>query len=408
MLTTHNFRTINPNLSQTPLCQALKTNLSKISLTSNTLRLSKFVWADRQQLRSNDLDIQSALLASEHYLNTGILPDAISVETALIDPTLHQLKLIEYKDNSQSALSISIAPCMGIFHEIITRSDKIINQGGNILDYISTQQIEPREDRLFQHGQLIETHNGYLRALKYPVDQIGKRLHGKYSKHDKKYLVVELDIPNLNVATGLVGVGLPAVSMFGLFINNHVQVQANIDRDLQFAVGLCQYQPNKPKLKHEHENHLRKAKVRCCLVIEARTDEEAERISQTFIGAIRIGGSDIRHLNCTYTNIIPNADWLKYMDEDVQAYLDANPDGDALDAAFSLMTERPLTLTVAGFALLNEPKDVSHLFNEPVMHAWAESVFRLTQLEKGIFNEKYLFKLTHKTPDAYLWEPSYY
>lgn len=390
MLTTHNFRTLNPSVSQTPLCQTLKSNLPKTFISSATISLRRYVWVDGQSAHISPFELMQAKQANEYYLSNGYLPPEFESKTELIDPVLNRLSLYVGKvDQERKYYSISTAPCMGILHEIACRE----KENPNVL--LSKQQVEANPARYFKHGQIIIEHQGVLKSFLLP--RIVPMQSTLKTITDKKYAILEFEILQLNVATGLVGIGLPALTMIGMFVSNYLEKEAAPNSELHFSVGFKSIDNRFKSDRYSgtllNENIYRKSHVKAYIVISANTEAETESVYQKLNSDFKIAGNVLHAKKTYFTDEIPSAYWLHGVEKDVEKFIENNPDKDALDAAFYLAEQNCLSVPVAtGFALMSNPTPTQHVEHTKHPHAWAETVFKSLQLTYKPFTCDLLFK----------------
>lgn len=387
MLTTHNFRTLNPSVSQTPLCQTLMSALPRTFITSASTNLRRYVWVDRQSSSMSPFEVMQASEANEYYKQNKCLPMHLELETELIDPVLNHLPLyIGMQNLSRSYISVSTAPCIGLLHEIICREQE--NQ--NVL--LSKQQVEVNPERYFKHGQMVMEHQGVLRSFLLPF--VASSRETKTTLADHKYAVLEFEFNQFNVATGLVGIGLPALTMFGMFVTNYLQ--KDLYSDLSFAIGFSQID-NRAKINPltgtANTNMLRKANIKGYLVVHSNNLADTYHIFEKFNADFKIANHNLVSKKTYFTDQIPYAYWLHEIDSDIEAFLLNNKGCDALDAAFHFTENGRLTVPVAtGFALLGKPMEIPHIDNIRHPHAWAETIFKSLQITYSAFHQKLFFK----------------
>lgn len=403
MLTTHNFRTLNPSVSQTPLCQTLKSNLPKVFISSATISLRRYVWVDGQSAHISPFELMQAQKANEYYLTNGHLPEEFESKTQLIDPILNRISLhIGKVENERKYYSISTAPCMGILHELICRE----KENPNVL--LSKQQVEANPERFFKHGQIVMEHQGFLKSFLLP--RILPLQEMATTRTDKKYAILEFEIFQLNVATGLIGIGLPALTMIGIWVSNYLEKEVTLESELRFSIGFKsidnRFKSDRYMGTLSNENIYRKAHIKAYIVISAETEQETERVFQKLNSDFKISGNTLHAKKTYFSNEIPLAYWLNGLEQEVEEFIANNPDKDALDAAFYFDEQNLLTVPVAtGFALMNDPVDQPQAEHIKHPHAWAETVFKSLQLSYHPFKEEFLFKrIFDKDLGLFHWE----
>lgn len=402
MLTTHNFRTLNPSFSQTPLCQALESFALPTFISSATTNLRRMVWPDSSNGQPSPIDIANATAASSYYAKHRKLPLRTHRDTDLIDPMLHQLLLYAgAEDMTKKFYSVSSALSSGLLHEIACRS--VENEDVRL----STQQIEINPDRFSQHGQLITEHRGNLHAFILPrVDPISKP---SFETTGATHLVLEFELSDFNVATGMVGIGLPPITTIGIFVANFLQRNMHPQQEFQFALGFKCLAPPTKQLNHlgmanPDLQSSRKSNLSGYLVIRSDDVAQLDLALEKLSGDFKFPGGRLQYKNVYLSDAVPTAYWMHDMHEEISSYLNANPTHDALDAAFSFAGQQMYSIPVAtGFAFLESPKEKPYMGNMYHPHTWAEVLFRSTELRCDALRPAYFYKRVYDTANKCIY-----
>lgn len=400
MLTTHNLRMLNPAVSQTPLCQEVGAEVPRTYISSKTIDLRKFVWVDGDT-NFSPLELAQADELNLKFYNTGKLSPDFQRQTELVDPLLHNLYLYIDEPQYKGFCSVSPAPCCGLFHEIILREQET----DGIL--LSKQQVEVKPERLVEHGSMITQHNGTVKSFFLPKFDVVENPNA--SKADKQYIVLEYEVENFNVATGMVGVGLPSVTVYGLFIANFLQKETLHMGDVGFAIGI-----HNMRTKHRihgflkagahTQNTLRKSNIQGYLVFDPVNAEQGQQIFERLHTNFKIAGCNLIHKRVFASDEIPDAYWMRQMDTEINEILQDDPESDALDVAFDFALDGRLSVPVAsGFALFETPSYKPHMPHLKYPHTWVETLFKSTELVYGGFTKDFLYKRTYKN-GVVAWE----
>lgn len=386
MLTTHNFKMLNPAVSQTPLCEVIQGEIPKNIICSKTVDLRAMVWVEGYEA----LDMMnSSVSINEIFYNTGKLPNELIRQTPLIDPQLHNLYVIKGSAVNGQYIAISPAPCCGLFHEIILRDKEL---GANL----SSQQVEVKSDRLAAHGKMVASNKGVIKSF---LLEAPKKINEiTFKEYDDEYVILEFQVDNFSVSTGMVGIGLPPVSVFGIFIANFLQKNNLNDGDISFAIGVHDF--NAPSKNGANlspytnkQKSTRKTSLQGYLVMKPNTPSQKECLLKRLESDLRIAGSTLSHKRIIVSQHLPLAYWLVDMDAEVLDALNADPDSDALDIAFDLAMDGRITVPVAsGFAFMGEPEFKANIPNLKHPHCWAETLFKSVEAKHGYFKEEYLYK----------------
>lgn len=403
MLTTHNFKLLNPDVQQLPLCGQLSGKIPLNVICSKNIKLRHYLWRDPLQFRNDNINDSLLSDLNNQFKTTGKLPEYVNRTTDLMDQRMHHLYLnLGAKSTGENICAITPAPCDGIFHEIIARSEERFDS------HLSKQQIEVKADRMSMHGPMVALHQGSLQVFALPRFEPQPI---RTAPVDKKYIVLEFGVFNFNVATGMMGIGLPAVTVFGTMLSNFVAKACGAENELRFAIGLhsasSRQRNNGLILAGSHSNnHLRKSNLQGYLVIEPESEEQAERIFTILSGSLKISGTVLSHKRVIYTNELPYAYWMKDMGAEVDEFLGFNPHNDVLDAMFDFHAEERLCVPVAvGFSMLSRPKVVdSAVIRQP--HCWVETLFKCTELVYGAFKPNYLYGRYYDGDSTFFWNQS--
>lgn len=395
MLTSHNLRMLNPAVSQTPLLQNIKADIPLHYICSRTIRINQYVWVDSfdEHVPAHEQDQANQL--NDSFYQTGHLD--FERKTEMVDPLLHCVNVYLNDESVQDHLSsITPAPCPGLYDEVVER-EKL-----RPMVILSPQQIEFRPERCIEHGRMIKKNEGTLKTFNLPCFDSMPRSFGPAT--DKKYVIMEFELLGFNVATGMLGLGLPPVTLLGTFFNNYLSRDLGFG-DTKFAIGITQLrpvslgptQPNNPyRQMRPIQRVSRKANIHGFFVFDVDSDENAHELTMKLNDHFKIAKTTLTFKHVWYDDVLPQAYWMSDMSKEVQERLKNHPEKDALDIAFDFYEENRLFAPVSsGFALFDEPVLRTHMENLRYKHAWAESVFTCTELIYGEFSRNYLYKRTY-------------
>lgn len=403
MLTSHNLRMLNPAVSQTPLLQNIKAAIPLHYICSKTIKIGQYVWVDSYDEHVPAHEQDQANLLNDAYLKTQCLE--LERKTEMVDPLLHCLNVFLNNESTLDSLSsITPAPCPGLYNEVVER-EKL-----RPMVLLSPQQIEFRPDRCIEHGRMIKKHEGVLKTFNLPCFDSMPKAFGPAL--DKQYVIMEFELLGFNVATGMLGLGLPPVTLLGTFFNNYLSRDLNCS-NIKFAIGITQLRPVLSNLTPQISPYRqmrptqrvsRKANIQGCIVFDVDSDSTAQVLMAKLGENFRIAKTPLSYKRVWYDNVLPKAYWMSDMSKEVQQRIQEHPKKDALDVAFDFYEENRLFAPVSsGFALFDEPVLRPHMDNLRYRHSWAESVFTCTELIYGEFKRNYFYKRSYG--DLFLvWE----
>lgn len=381
MYSTHNFKLINSKVAQAPLCQQLTSLPPQHFISSRTVKISHYFWDESDPFSQNpELNEHNA-----RYRATGFADPRLYRDTPLTDDQMHNMTIYTQDHVNGNFCSIIPAPCSGLFHEMILRDHRFSSP------VLKTQVVERVPERAELHGAMVGVNRGRLASFALPPFQVYN--HIERTRLDRKYVLVEFELDNFNIATGLVGVGLPSVGVFGLLLSNHLQRNTLSVGDVGFAIGIHNILPI---VTGSNPDELpRKAKIQGYLVMEckyAQLDSLMMRLNADF----KVSGTLMSYKKVLLTDQIPKAYWMVDLKSEVERYLRQQPGTDALDAAFR-MNQTSLCVPVAtGFALFDFPKPVPNMSHIRDKLAWAETLFSLTALEYGDFHHSCFYRRSYQ------------
>lgn len=388
MFSSHNLRMINPAVSQTPLLQNVQALVPHHFISSKSVKIRNYVWIDGYDHHIPQYEQDRVAEINQQFHSTGRLAESFERKTEVVDPLMRCIN-VKIDQLPQGFGSITPAPCCGLYDEVVCRE----RENPHVM--LSEQKIEFRPDRFLEHGRMIEQHQGTLKTFNLPCfDKIPPSL--SHPVQDS-YVVAEIEMNGFSVSTGMLGLGLPPITLLGVFFNNYFgKVDMGL-ADLPFAVGIYSLRPatsqtNLYRSAGASQNNLRKANIKGYFVFKVQdqlmADQVVERLSMDFA----IANTYISNKRIYCTNHLPNAYWMNEMTSEVAQRLSHNPQKDALDIAFDFASENRLFNPVSsGFALFNQPELKPHMVNVRHEHSWAETVFSCTELVYGAFDERYLY-----------------
>lgn len=388
MLSSHNFRTLNPSMSQTPLCQTIKTTIPPTAICSKTTKIRKFLWVDSHQDITNNYDHMVADHANSIFLETGNLPLNIETKTDLVDPFLKHMTIPINETDGLQDISITPALSSGLLHELYLRESE------NPKIILTQQQIEAVPSRYASHGQLIAEQKGVLKSLLLP--KLNKQFESFLDEADDEHLILEFDISQFNVSIGFVGIGLPPLTMIGLFVSNYLEKELEDCTALSFAIGFKEINFNHTRLylcaRSTAQNDYRYADLKICMVFKTDKKSDLVKVFERLNGEFKINGTSLYNKNVRFSNNIPNYYWLKGMESEVAQIMEQK-NTDALGVAFLLSETKRLSVPIAvGFVILDDPKPIEYFDFVRYPHAWAEPIFRSVELVLQKFSNDLFFK----------------
>lgn len=381
MLSTHNFKTINPAATQAPLCQSLNALVPPHYICSKTVNLSRYFWDEYAPSVSQ---FQLSTL-NDQYLKDKSL-SGYARKTPLTDTTIRNMYIcLSEKAAGDEFIASTPVPCSGLFHEIISRS---YSTGKQVL---FDQIVETRQERLVDHGSLIEHHRGMLKSFEIDAD-IQQPAQPPVT-FEREFIVLEYSLDAFNIGTGLVSVGMPTLSVFGLFVTTFIQRNSLSYGHIKFAVGFHSLK-RIPKPSFHYPGALsRKSKIQGYVVFQCDDMQQEAHLLRKLNTYFKLSGCELTFKNVYKSNTVPQAYWMRDMEHDVNLYLKQNKTKDALDAAIHFASHNRLTApSAAGFALFDPPVDepkVTHLRNK---HAWSEILYSLTSLVSGPLRPEYFYR----------------
>lgn len=395
MLTSHNLRMLNPAVSQTPLLQNIKAVIPPHYICSKTIKVGQYVWVDSYDEHVPAHEQEQADQLNRAYAESGVLD--FERTTELVDPLLHCVNVFLNNNSKDSYLSsVTPAPCPGLYNEVVEREKsrpKLM---------LAPQQIEFNSARCIEHGRMIKKHEGILKTFNLPCFDSFPR---DFGTADKKYVIMQFELQGFNIATGMLGLGLPPITLIGTFFNNFLSRDIDCG-DVPFAIGIHQLKPtslssnyamNPYRPARPPQRVSRKANIQGYFVFDAENENIAHQIMYKLSEDFKIAKTTLSFKHIWYDDNLPKAYWMSDMSDEVKQRLSASPDKDVLDITFDLYEENRLFSPVSsGFALFDEPVLRTHMENLRYKHSWAESVFSCTELVYGEFNRDYLYKRSYE------------
>ena len=405
MLSTHNLRTLKATVSQLPLCATLGSHVPSYILCSNTIKLRKIVWADSMSgSSSKSLGMAQAHALNEYYLDNGQFPnEAISIPE-IIDPEIPQVFIpTEIDPNTGKRINISLTPIpsSGLFHEIFHRENE------HPFAKLGMHQVEVNSSSWALHGDLVTEQEGFLKCFQLPdLNPITERTEVEFNQ---KYLVMDFEISDFNVAVGMIGIGLPSLTTIGAFITNFIQRDSNqFNFNIGFALGIHSVTKkpshhfksfNQPAYGNQlggripNMNHTRRISYKATLVLAVEDVDNLERLYDVLAQDFKIAGCPIFNKYLNITSKIPKAYWIKCINSEIASYLDTHPHHDVLDAFFDKYSDddRIILPVASGYALLEPAKMKTNSEILKHAHAFTETTFSAVELIEGQFKPEYIF-----------------
>lgn len=388
MFASHNLRMINPAVSQTPLLQNIKAIVPSHLICSKTVKIRNYVWIDTYDHYIPQHEQETVESINRNSLSCGGLAEYLERQTEVVDPLLPCIN-VKVDGLDTDFASITPAPCCGLYDEVVKRENE------NPYVILSAQRIEFKPERYLEHGRMIEQNAGILKTFNLP--QFDRMPFAMGNKLDSKYVVLEFNITGFNVATGMLGLGLPPITLLGVFFNSYFGKVSEQYRDTPFAVGIANIEPmfmsgHIHRQFNNSQNNQRKANFHGYFVFEVSDDEHAHHIMNSLELDFSIANAYVANKRIVYTDQLPRAFWMREMTSEVNSRLAAEPYKDSLDVAFDFANQGRLFCPVAsGFAMFDKPEPKTHMENIKHAHAWSESVFSSTELIYGDFTPQYFY-----------------
>lgn len=389
MFSSHNLRMLNPAVSQTPLLQNVSAKVPLSYICSKTVKLRNYVWIDGYDQYIPAYEQEKVVDLNRDFHKHGVLQASDERKSEVVDPLMHCINVKLNDSVRDGYASITPSPCCGLYHEVVEREKE------HPLVILSPQQIEFRPDRYLEHGRMIERNNGVLKTFNLPnFDRFAVEPGCLLDEH---YVQMEFELNGFNVATGMLGLGLPPITLLGVFFSNFFGKENPNLIDVPFAVGIHKLRPMTQKTniyrnQNTSQNNMRKANVKGVFIFKAVDKQQAIEIGNRLAIEFSIANTFVANKIISYTNQLPKAYWMKDMSAEIHELLAIEPHKDSLDIAFDFAAENRLFSTVAsGFALFEPPKEKQHMENVRHDHAWAETVFSSTELVYGDFNPQYFY-----------------
>lgn len=405
MLSTHNLRTLKATVSQLPLCTTLNAVVPNYILCSNTAKLRKLVWADSLNGSSNkSLSMAQANALNDYYHQEGHFPQRAVNIPEIIDPELTQVFVptdVDPVSGKRANISLTPVPSSGLYHEIYHREEE------HPFAVLGMHQVEVNQSSWALHGELVSEQKGFLKCFQLPdIQPISDRV---VHKTIQKYLVMDFEIADFNVSVGMIGVGLPSLTTIGTFVTNFIQRDAHqINFQIGFALGIhsiTKKSPNNFKSLQSvvngnavtnriiNMNHTRRISYKATLVLAVEDESNLEKLYEVLAQDFKIAGCPIFNKYLNITSSLPEAYWVKCINNEVSEYLESHPNSDVLDAFLDMYSdeERTILPVASGYALLEPAKMKTNSEILKHAHAFTEATFSAVELIKGQFTPQYVF-----------------
>lgn len=250
------------------------------------------------------------------------------------------------------------------------------------LNFYDIRKVQPAFRSSHLNSEVIFNSKGTVKLLK-------TRLHGNQFSgiNNGSHVLLEADIHDVNISSFYVSTGIPALTGIGGAVN---VIERDTGLKLKFAVGFrnlhftgqesqqMNYLRGKVRStgSRPHEGSL-SATGRIALILTCRNQDEADLIMASLYNINRICSGTLTNVHIRCTNEIPRYHWYSVYKEQTLASWD-----DYIQTAQAPCTfESNRALVQNGFALLSEPELKRLGRNNP--HAWAESTFKMIELNKA-------------------------
>ncbi|WP_139161883.1 hypothetical protein [Acinetobacter baumannii] len=395
MLSTHNFRTLSIESSQTPLCQCLEFLYPKELICSATISIEKMLWISSPNQIISSYDRFAATQENEYFKKNTKIDPRIKRETDVIDPFLSFYDLNIGTQTDPVIITTTPAPCMGVINEIITRSRNYP------LCHIPTKLIEADPEKYYMYGELISESRGVIKNF-----EINKEIKAT-SRHkllqSEEYLIIDFIIPNIDYSSNYISQGFPWLTHFGMFVSD--ELESKIKENLQFAIGVKSINKGMAGVFTLTGNRP-KEQIEGCIVIKGPDNFSLSKLKKILEEKVEFDfvGTKLFVTSANISNVIHSAYWLLDSTENI-SNLQKEVGVDSLDIAFLLSSKNVLSLPMAvGFAFLSEPKKMQHIDGRR-QHAWSELLFKSLFFTESNFDEKFFFEKTYNQENKYfLWK----
>jgi hypothetical protein len=395
MLATHSSKIFNAKISQSAVRSRIIGSISKTLICSKNVRKKKEIWASplnaakiKEFMSSN-----SENTCDETFQKLLPAIEAINLKQLLIP-------LNNWRDGDYIAVSPTTS--LGLINEVFNRLKE------QNLPYLNWK-IQPNRMSLPNHGETLVSQGGIVRMLRRGIRQTEK------SNWQGDFVQLSARCEKMNISSGMVAVGLPAITAIGGAIH---AIERKTGFDIDFAIGLrnVQWIFGVPKITTWNSgkdgraispNVLPSASYskeevcgNCHLVLLLKSDGDLNIIADALSSLHKIAGGSLFDTEVTVNiNSKPAiASYLQDASNHIASILNLKQDKDVLDAALEnygldgawvdnkwTQLKNSHTLNHNGYAFLEKP-NLRIGGRENYKHCWSEPVFTL--LKQSSMNKK--------------------
>lgn len=394
MIATHSVKLTNARLKQAPVRSRITGNLPEGLISSQSVSMSREFWAaplnaaDMKRYRE-----EAAAIGGDYEFETS-LPQ-------ITDPQLKQMLLPTPDWREDHYISTTPVYSMGLLAEW---NDRQFTQEIPSNRWV----VQPTPAAMANHGEMLLMRSGKLQLMRRGVSRIEP---GSWTGD---FVQLTARCERMNISSGMMSVGFPSMTAIGGMV--HV-VERATGLDLDFAIGIRDMQryqslPRLTLLKTSIGSTTGRAKGRKMdpvpgysaeevtgnaeIVLLLRTSGNPEEVAQALKKIHRVAGGQLFDIDISIKHDArpPVASYLIDASRDVIRLLATGEAHDSLDAALRMHTKdggwkngKPwgkwfqfrngYTLSMTGYAFLENPVKRPMSRNNGGLHAWSESVFSL-------------------------------
>ncbi|MEL0637628.1 hypothetical protein V6259_12745 [Marinomonas sp. TI.3.20] len=390
MISTHSPKLFNARIDSNALAAEILHPVPNGIICSQTVNIKNRFWSAPK----NAADIKKwreiiAELPANHVMTTSL--------PAIRDPHLKQVLLPNDNWREDEYVSVSPVASMGVINETYLR---LGTQSMPFKKWV----IQPTPAALANHGDVMLKQGGIVRLMRRGLVQIKEPNIWKGS-----FVQLTARCDNMNISSGMMSVGFPAISAIGGFIHS---IERKVGIEMEFACGFksLSWSEGVPRCtlhKTSSQSSIGRMKGRA---IEPKPGYTTEEITATGQIVILIRSSADQNDLKTLVKVLNSSNRLaggRLFDIDVSIVengvapeanyiFDASTDivcdtqTDALQASLNMyklggewreglgwyQKGNGYTLNHSGYAYLEEPCEKTNVRNN-YHHAWAEAAFSL-------------------------------
>lgn len=350
MIGTHAPKLFNSRIQQAAICADIQGEIPKQYICSKNLTQGKKYWAlpnSAAYMRIFKEQIEALKGKPE-----DVLPDNIA-------PEIKQL-LLPYQNDY---VSVSPVPSCMVLSEVWKR----LKEKETTYKHWT---IQPTQAAMATHGQILSEQYGRVRMFIRGTKKVDARLAEKDS-----FVQLEAEIQDLNIASGMVAQGFPAITAIGGLVH---MLERETNQKIQFAIGFKKIQHHEGVKKF---SRYKSGNITPALITEEITGNarivlllkgyNLEDIAKALKGIRRFASGRIvdETISIQHNTQPSAASFLNDASDDLVIATDA------LDAAIDVYKGKDSMHTIihAGYAFLEEP--TLRTDSRQGKHTWAEPLF---------------------------------